>query len=251
MFPLWLQAGFWGLVSGSALIIGALVGYYIHVPQRLIAAIMSFGSGVLISALAFELINEAYMRGGFGATAFGSLGGAAVYTAANIWLAARGARHRKRSSEPQPTEDEVSGSGTAIALGATFDGIPESIVIGVSLLAGAGVGFVTVIAIFLSNFPEGLSGAVGMKKAGRSARYILGLWSAIAIISAGAAIAGNTLFAGASPAIIAIVMSVAAGAILAMLADTMMPEAFETAHDYAGLITVAGFLVAFFLSKLG
>lgn len=250
MVPLWLQAGFWGLVSGSALVAGALAGYYLHVPQRLIAAIMAFGSGVLISALAFELMDKAYARGGFGATAVGFLGGAIIYTAANWWLATRGAKHRKRSDTSQPTEAEVSGSGLAIALGSLLDGIPESIVVGVSLLEGTGVSIVAVAAIFLSNVPEGLSGAAGMKRARRSARYIFGLWSGIAIASGIAALVGNTLFNGVSPRTISLTMAVAAGAILAMITDTMIPEAFETAHDFAGLITVTGFLAAFALSKL-
>ena len=139
----------------------------------------------------------------------------------------------------------------AIALGALLDGVPESVVIGVSLLGGAGVSLTAVIAIFLSNIPEGLSSASGMKKAGRSALYIFGLWTGIAVISGIASLAGYAVFAGFSPEIIAATEAVAAGAILAMISDTMMPQAFEIAHDYAGLITVAGFLAAFVLSKLG
>lgn len=87
MFPVWLQAGFWGLVGGSALLVGAVLGYFVRIPQRAIAAIMAFGAGVLISALSFELMDEAYKRGGFDSTAIGFLGGAAVYTAANWYLA--------------------------------------------------------------------------------------------------------------------------------------------------------------------
>src|SRR5512142_2764885 len=101
--PIWVQAGFWGLVAGSALLVGAAVGYYARVPQRLIAAIMAFGGGVLISALSFDLMDEAYRRGGFDSTALGFIGGAAVYTAANWLLARRGAKHRKRSGEQQPS----------------------------------------------------------------------------------------------------------------------------------------------------
>ncbi|HET6567362.1 MAG TPA: hypothetical protein VFG50_05310, partial [Rhodothermales bacterium] len=100
-FPVWLQAAVWGLVAGSALLGGALVGYYTHVPQRLIAGIMAFGSGVLISALSFELMDEAYQRGGFNAAALGFLSGAAVYTLVNWYLARRGAKHRKRSGNKQ------------------------------------------------------------------------------------------------------------------------------------------------------
>lgn len=251
MFPLGLQAGFWGLVSGSALIVGAIMGYYAKFSQRAIAAIMAFGAGVLISALSFELMDKAYKRGGFDSTAIGFVAGAVVYTVANWYLGYQGAKHRKRSGQQQPNEEDNSGSGLAIALGALLDGIPESIVIGTSLIEGGAVSWVTVAAVFLSNIPEGLSSAAGMKKAGRSIRYIFGIWGGIALLSGMASFFGYALFSHFSVEVIAATTAIAAGAILAMLSDTMIPEAFEQTHDFAGLITVLGFLAAFILSKLG
>lgn len=250
--PLWAQAGFWGLLAGSALLLGAAVAWWSSLSQRLIAAVMAVGSGVLISAVAFDLMDEAYRQGGFDSTSFGFLAGAAVYTAANVYLSRRGANHRKRSGhEPDESQSGTEDSGLAIAVGALLDGIPESVVIGVGLLAGKGVSLVTVAAVFLSNVPEGLSSAAGMKKAGRGAGYVFGVWGVIALLSGLAALVGNIALVGASPEWIAATTAVAAGAILAMLADTMIPEAFAATHDYAGLITVAGFLLAFILSKLG
>ena len=246
--PMWLQAGGWGFFAGAALVLGAAVGWFVRVPQRAIAAVMAFGSGVLISALSFELMDEAYRRGGFGSAAFGFLGGSVVYTAANKILAMHGAKHRKRSGEKHPSADEAGGA--AIALGALLDGIPESIVIGLSMLGGGVVSLVAVAAIFLSNVPEGLSSAAGMKRAGRGAGYVFGVWTAIAVASGLAALAGYTLFDAASVEVVSATTATAAGAILTMLVDTMIPEAFESAHDYAGLIAVAGFLAAFALSKL-
>ena len=199
---MWLQAGFWGLVAGSALLIGAVIGYMIALPKRLIAAVMAFGSGVLISALSFDLMDEAYRRGGFDSTALGFVGGAAVYTAANWFLSRQGAKHRKRSGDQQASESEDSGSGTAIALGALLDGIPESMVIGLSLLQGGAVSTVAVVAIFLSNIPEGLSSSAGMKHAGRSKMYVFGLWAGIAVISGVAALAGYVAWVWARPRVV-------------------------------------------------
>jgi ZIP family zinc transporter len=249
--PLWVQAGFWGFVAGAALLVGAGVAYFMRVPQRLVAGVMAFGSGVLISALSFGLMDEAYKKGGFDSTAIGFVGGAAVYTLANWILARHGAKHRKRSSGKQPSEQDDSGSGAAIAIGALLDGIPESIVIGLSMLKGGTVSTVAVIAIFISNIPEGLSSAAGMKKAGRSAVYIFGVWGAISIASGIASLIGYTVFQGFSADVVAATSAIAAGAILSMLVDTMIPEAFEETHDFAGLITVAGFLAAFVLGKMG
>jgi len=162
------QAAFWGLVSGGALVLGAALVYLLPIKQRIVAGVMAFGSGVLISAISFELMEVAYEEAGFVATAVGFLGGAVIYTAANRLLAAWGARHRKRSGDQQPSEDEVGGSGTAIAIGALLDGIPESRALGLTILHGGAVSIATLVAIFLSNLPEGLTSSAGMRKSGRS-----------------------------------------------------------------------------------
>jgi zinc transporter, ZIP family len=251
MFSASIQAGLWGLLAGGALVVGAAVAWFVRVPQRLIAGVMAFGAGVLISALAFELMEDAYERGGLDSTGLGFIGGAALYTGANWVLSWYGAKHRKRSGDQQPSESDDDGSGMAIAVGALLDGIPESMVIGLSLLQGGSVSFVVVIAIFLSNIPEGLSSAAGMKNAGRPAAYVFGVWTAIAVASGIAAWAGYVVFQDVSPEIVAATTAIAAGAILSMLADTRIPEAFEHTHNAAGLITVIGFFAAFVLSKLG
>jgi ZIP family zinc transporter len=248
--PLALQAGLWGLLSGSALLIGALAGWFLPMPRRLVAAIMAFGAGVLISALSFDLMDEAWSRGGVWPVAGGFFGGALFFTVCNLLLGAWGARHRKRS-DPELRKSHGENNGAALALGALIDGIPESIVIGVSLLEGGAIGFVAVIAVFLSNLPEGLASAAGMKAEGKSAAFVFLLWSAIALAAGAAALGGYVAFEGVDPAAVAAVQAVAAGAILAMIVDTMVPEAFEGTQDYAGLIAVSGFLAAFLLSKLG
>ncbi len=260
--PMALQAGLWGLLSGSALLLGALAGWFIPFSKRSIAGIMAFGAGVLISALSFELMEEGWKLGGILPVAGGFLGGAGLFTGLNLLLARYGARHRKRSGGEKraeqadeaaecgnPATAKVSGNASALALGALLDGIPESLVIGISLIEGGRIGLVAVAAVFLSNLPEGLSSAAGMRKEGKSATFTFALWGGIAVIAGVSATLGFLLFAGASPMLVAFVQALAAGAILAMVVDTMVPEAFEGTHDFAGIIAVAGFLLAFALSK--
>jgi ZIP family zinc transporter len=239
------------LLGGAALVLGALVAWFVRVPQAVIASVMAFGSGVLISAVAFDLVAEAAETGGLGATAVGFLGGALAYLGANALLARRGARHRKRSGGQQPSEDEQSGSGAAIAIGALLDGIPESVVLGLGLLGGGSVSAPVLAAVFISNVPEGLSSAAGMKANRRRAAYVFGVWGGIAVASGLAAMVGYLALGSAPPEAVAVITAVAAGAILTMIADTMIPEAFERTRTWTGVITTVGFLVAFTIEQLG
>src|SRR3954470_5290826 len=246
--PTWLEAGLWGLLGGGALVVGALVAWFVRVPRAVVAAVMAFGAGVLISAVAFDLMEQAAHTGGLPSAAAGFVGGALSYLAANAALARHGARHRKRSGDLQPSEKEQSGRGTAIAVGALLDGVPESVVLGLGLLAGGSVSLPVLAAVFISNVPEGLSSAAGMKRSGRSARYVFGVWGGIAVASGLSALLGYAALGDASPQLVAVITAVAAGAILTMIADTMIPEAYASTHDWTGLIATMGFLTAFAIS---
>ena len=205
---------------------------------------MAFGAGVLLSSVAFELMDEAYGVGGIDAAAPGLLLGAAVFYVADREVNRRGGERRKNAGDRQ------GGSAAAIAIGALLDGIPESAAIGISLIEGGGVGVALVAAVFLSNVPEGLSSAAGMKRAGRSPAYVFGLWGAVTLASTLAALLGYLFLAGASGNVVAAIQSFAAGAILTMLASTMMPEAYEEGGPFVGVVTTVGFLLAFVLSRV-
>jgi zinc transporter, ZIP family len=241
-----VEAAFWGLVGGFALLVGAVAGLVLPASQRLIGLVMAFGAGVLISALAFELTEEAFRRSGTGAVAAGLAAGALGFYAGDRVLDQRGGNHRKRSGGEQS-----GGSASAIVLGALMDGIPESVAIGVSILGGGTVSGAVVAAVFLSNVPESLSAATGLRKAGRSAAWVLGLWTAVMLVSAAAAALGYRFLGDASPAVVGFIQAFAAGAILTMLSDTMMPESFAHGGAAVGLVTVAGFALAFLLSTAG
>ena len=243
-----LEAAFWGFVGGASLLIGALVGVYVRVSRRVISWVMALGAGVLISSVAFELMDEAYKTGGFDAASLGLLAGAVAFFLADRAVNRSGGHRRKNSGEKQ------GGSASAIAIGALMDGIPESAAIGVSLLGGGEISgeisVALVAAVFLSNVPEGLSSASGMKRAGKSTRHILALWATVTIVSAIAALLGYLFLDGASENFVAAIQAFAAGAILTMLASTMMPEAYEEGGEVIGLVTTVGFLLAFILSRL-
>lgn len=242
-----LVAALWGGFSGLALVLGALIGYFIRLPLRAVASVMAFGTGVLISALSIELMESAVAIGGLQAAASGFMFGVVLYTGANAILSLYGAKHRKRSQAPVVSKEQAA--GVAIALGALLDGLPESAAIGVSLLDGNGVALVTVFAIFISNVPEGLSSSAGMRQAGRGPGYVFGLWLGIALMSAVSAWLGYTFLGQLGPTYIAFATATAAGAILVMIIQTMIPEAFEKMHGFTGPIAAVGFLTAFSASQ--
>jgi ZIP family zinc transporter len=233
-----LEAVAWGFVAGSALLIGAGLALLLDIPAQVIALIMAFGSGALIAAVSLELTAEAYDLAGAGAVVGGLVAGALLFFAGDQAIDRHGGRHRKRSGGQQAAD-----GGLAILLGAALDGIPESVVIGIGLVEGGAVGFAFVAAVFISNLPEGLSASTGMKKAGHAPRAIMATWLVVVAVSAVASGLGYGALAGASEQLVAGLQALAAGAILTMLADTMMPEAFdESGHrPWIGLVTVVGF----------
>ncbi len=236
----------WGAFGGAALIVGAAVGIWFHLSNRVVGVVMALGAGVLISAVSFDLVEEAVdTSGGEGGVAAGLAAGALTFFVGDTLIDRMGGDKRK-----SVTGEQSEGSGLAIVLGAVLDGIPESIVLGLTLLGGGGVSVAFVAAVFISNLPEGLAASTGLSASGWSPGRILGLWTGVMLVSALAALAGYAVFDSASASTVAFVLAFAGGAVLTMLADTMMPEAFEHAGPLVGLFTTAGFAVAFALHTI-
>jgi ZIP family zinc transporter len=239
-----LEAGFWGTVSASSLLIGAWIALRWHVPARVVGLVMGFGAGAMISAVSFELIEHAVdVAGGTGLIGLGLGAGALTFFGGDWYIDRRGGEHRKSI-----TSEQVEGSPTSIVLGTILDGIPESVVIGGSLVAGGGVSAAMVIATFLSNLPESLGASVGLINAGTSRGRLIGMWTGIVLVSGLASAIGFQLLDSASPDVSAFFQAFAAGAMLTMLADSMMPEAYKEGGKLVGLFTVLGFALAEWLS---
>lgn len=233
----------WGAFGGAALIVGALAGVWFHLDRRVVGMVMALGAGVLISAVAFDLVEEAADTADREAgVALGLAVGALTFFLGDAVIDRMGGADRKRMEGA-----DESDSGLAIVLGAVLDGIPESIVLGLTLLGGGGVSVAFVAAVFISNLPEGLAASTGLQASGWSTARIVGLWAGVTLVSGLAALAGYGLFDTASATTVAFVLAFAGGAVLTMLADTMMPEAFEKAGPLVGLLTTAGFSIAFAL----
>jgi len=236
----------WGFVAAATLIAGGAVALSWPVHERVLGIVMAFGSGVLISAVAFELVEEGFnMASWQGGVALGLAAGSLVFFAGDSLIDRMGGADRKHSGGKQ-----AEGSPLAIVLGIVLDGIPESIVLGLTVVQGGGVSVAFLLAVALSNVPEAVAASSGLAQAGWSRARILGLWTLVSVVSGLAALLGFLAFDTASPNTVAFVLAFAGGAILTMLADTMMPEAYEHGGKLVGVVTTLGFGVAFALSAL-
>jgi ZIP family zinc transporter len=241
-----MEGFWWGLLGSSSLLIGAAIVLWRPLGQRLIGLIMAFGAGVLISAVAYDLVEDAAATADGWVLVAGLAAGALTFFVGDLLIDRRGGDGRKRS-----TGEQAKGSGGAIALGTVLDGIPESVVLGSTLVGGGGISVAMLAAVFLSNLPEAMAATQGLRTSGTSRARILGLWAGTTLVSAVAAGVGFAALGAASGATVALVQAFAAGALLTMLVDTMIPEAAEFGGPVAGLLTVLGFATAFGISATG
>jgi len=235
----------WGVLAASSLVLGALLAGARPWPSRQVGMVLAFGAGALISAISFELAGEGIAVGSIEATAAGLGVGAIIYYVLDGVIAARFSTGRGRSGRASGT-----GAGTALALGAFLDGIPEQVVLGVGLAAGEGIGVGLLVAIFVSNLPEAIGSASDMEAAGTSRARVLVLWVAVATVCALATVAGYAIADSVSGDLRAGIDGFAAGALLVMLIDSMIPEATRESGRVAGLLTTLGFAVATALSSV-
>ena len=240
-----IEALFWGGLGASALLVGAIVAFLADVPKRIQGLVLAFGAGTLFGAVAYELFEEAVDLSVSGidvAIGFGL--GATVFYLGSVGI--------DRLSPEQAvgivSKRDPRTSGLALVLGAVLDGIPESVVLGLSLLGGQGVGIAVLAAVFISNIPEGLSASEDLAAAGLKRTRILGVWVLVVVVSALAAAFGFGVLGKMGPHVVVLLDSFAAGAILAMLAESMIPEAYEQGGRAVGLATTFGFAIAAALS---
>jgi zinc transporter, ZIP family len=265
------QALVFGLIGSSALVIGGAIGAYWRAPHQISGVLLAFASGTLISALAFELFPEAVHLGGLWPAGLGLIVGGLTFvvvnTALDSWVARSAGDPQQVPALSSEAAEDVSGAqaqqterveeaatggaraavGFALLAAVTLDGVPENLALGVSLLSGGG-SIVLLVAIFCSNFPESLVGAVAMRRGGRSAPFAIGIWSLTAVLLTAAVVFGREVFARLPEEHLAFPLAFAGGAVLASLADTLMPEAFEHGRPLNSMATAAGFLVSFVLS---
>jgi ZIP family zinc transporter len=241
-----LTALLYGLAASSALLIGSFIGTRWDPPKRFTGVLLAFASGALISALAFELFEEAYELGGAVRSGLGLLAGAAAFVAADALL------DRYIVGHPGADERETVGGGAkggvgwALLAAVTLDGVPENLALGVSLVEGASISLL--VAIFFSNLPESLVGAVAMRGEGRSATAVILIWGACALLLAISVVLGRALAGTLGDPVLAVTLGFAGGAVLASLADTLMPEAFEHGRPVNAFATAAGFFLSFVLA---
>ena len=251
-----------GVIASSALVLGALAGGRMEIPKQVLAAMLAFAAGALICALAFELFEDSYEKGGIWRAALGLVAGAVVFTLISQRLdklaegdVAEDDGSEKldtdaASAEKAPTQASTSGAaGPALLAAVTLDGVPENVALGVSLGEG-GAGLALLVAIFVSNFPEALVGSASMRAQGRSQKFILGTWTVCAVLLTLAVVVGAGPLSNASDATLSLPLAFAAGAVIASLADTLMPEAYDQGGPTVALSTAAGFVLSFVLATL-
>jgi ZIP family zinc transporter len=240
------EAFFWGLVAGASLVVGGAIARRLSISRRLLGLIMAFGAGVLISAVAYELVHEAFeTSAGDGGIALGLLAGSVVFFLGELLIDRLGG-----GGDPGGSGDHASQAGRAIVLGIILDGIPESFVLGLTVLEAGTVSAAFLVAVFLSNLPESIAATTALGRAGRDTMRIMRFWVLVAVGFGVTSAAGYVLLDGASPRTIAFVLAFAGGAVLTMLANTMMPEALHHGGKLAGLVTTIGFALAFAISSL-
>jgi ZIP family zinc transporter len=240
-----LEAALWGLFTAGSLLVGAGIVLAFRPGHRLVGLAMAFGAGALISAVAYDLVLDAFDDQRVWPALGLALGALAFYLGDTVIDRVGG--HGRKS---MMGEHQASGNAYAIVLGTVLDGLPESFVLGTSLVSGGAVSLAFIAAVFLSNLPEAISGTSGLRAAGWPSGRILGMWSAVVAGSVVAAAAGYAALDAMPGLDGAIVLAFAAGSLLVMLADTMMPEAFQLGGRAAGLLTTLGFALAFALTQL-
>ena len=241
-----LTAILFGIAASSALVIGSLLGSRWDPPREVTGVLLAFASGALISALAFELFEDAYELGGAARSGLALLAGAAAFVASDTAL------DKYMTGKAGPHQREVAaggahgGVGWALLAAVTLDGVPENLALGVSLVQEASLALL--VAIFFSNLPESLVGAAAMRREGRSAKTVVSTWMVCAVLLAAAVVAGRALAAPFSDEVLSVALGFAGGAVLASLADTLMPEAFEQGRPLNAFATTAGFFLSFVLA---
>jgi zinc transporter, ZIP family len=236
-----VEAFLWGLFAASSLLIGAVFAVRRPPHRRTLGLVMAFGAGVLLSAVSYELIAEATeVGGGPLSVVLGVFAGAGAFTVGDMLI---GRFQRRRSGNAMPNAEE--GAGLSILLGALLDGVPETAVLGLTLLQTNEIGIAMLVAVFISNLPEGIAATTTLIEGGWKRSLVLEIWGAVVLACGLAAAAGYLLLDGASTGVISFVFAFSGGAVLTMLATSMIPEAYEHAGRPVGVLTVIGFVIAY------